>query len=68
MDARDRLVADRALGLDEDVDALAAVDVRELLGAEPADHERADREERDVAEVEQAAKPTTMFRPRAMIM
>ena len=37
----------------EDVDALAAVDVGELLGAQPAHHERADGEEGHVAEVEQ---------------
>ena len=57
MDAGDRLVADRALGLDEDVDPLAAVDVGELLRAQPADDERADRVEGDVAEVEQAGEP-----------
>ena len=51
--------------LDEEVDALAAVDVRELLGAEPADHERADREEGDVAEVEQAGEADHDVQARA---
>jgi hypothetical protein len=63
VDARD-VRAEGRLRRREEVDALAAGHVGELLGAQPAHDERADREEGHVAEVEQPGEADHDVQPQ----